>query len=110
MSSTGRGLVLALVLLAPAFGQSAAFEGKTFAAIEFTPAQPLDSADLAKAVPFKKGDSLRAAEISRSIDALFATGRFEDIVAEAEASGAGVTVRYHVELAWFVGSVAVRGK
>ena len=70
----------------------------------------LDPADLMKAQPVRKGDPLRSADVARAIDGLFATGRFEDIVAEAEPSGAGVIVRFVVKNTWFVGGVSVEGK
>ena len=41
---------------------------------------------------------------------LFATGRFADIVAEAEPSGDGVIVRFVTTPAYFIGGVSVEGK
>ena len=70
----------------------------------------LDAGDLAKAVPLKKGEPLKAEDIARAIDGLFATGRFSDIVVDAEPSGDGVIVRFATEPAWFVGGVVVEGK
>jgi len=90
--------------------QTPALEERTIAEIQFSPAQPLDPSDLAKALPFHKGDSFRAAEVARAIDGLFATGRFDDIVVEAEALGEGVIVRFRTQPTWFVGNVAMQGK
>jgi len=47
---------------------------------------------LAKAAPLRKGEPLRADDVAAAIDGLFATGRFADIVAEAEPAGDGVIV------------------
>ena len=93
-----------------ALAQTAPFEGKTIADIRFKPLQPLDPADLAKALDLKKGDVLRADAVARSIDGLFATGRFEDITVEAEPSGTGVILTYSAQLAGFVGNITVQGK
>jgi outer membrane protein insertion porin family len=88
----------------------AQFEGKRIVDIQFKPAQTLDAADLAKALPLKKGDPLRKEDVAHAIDGLFSTGRFEDIVAEAEPSGDGVIVRFVTKNAWFVGGVSIDGK
>jgi outer membrane protein assembly complex protein YaeT len=109
-----RGIVgglLALTLsLSAAFAQTTAYEGRTITKIEFAPLQPLDPADLARTVPLKEGSALHEADVARSIDGLFASGRFEDIVVEAEASGNGVLIRFNTKLAWFVGHVEIKGK
>jgi len=103
--------LLASVALAPAArAQTTTFEGRTIAGIQFSPVQPLDPSDLAKAVPFHKDDPFRAADVARAIDGLFATGRFDDIVVEAESSGAGVIVRFRIQPAWFLGNAAIQGK
>ena len=101
----------ALVLLAScAHAQVGALEGRTIADIQFSPQQPLDAADLATAMPLKKGEPLHAADVAASIDGLFATGRFTDIAVEGELSGNEVVVKFVTQLAWFVGQVGVEGK
>jgi len=90
--------------------QVAQFEGKRIVDIQFAPAQILDPADLAKAQPLKKGDPLRKEDVAHAIDGLFATGSFEDIVAEVEPSGEGVIVRFVTKPAWFVGGISLEGK
>ncbi len=90
--------------------QVAQFEGKRIVDIQFAPAQILDPADLAKAQPLKKGDPLRKEDVAHAIDGLFATGSFEDIVAEVELSGEGVIVRFVTKPAWFVGGISLEGK
>ena len=64
--------------------QTAAFEGSLIADIQFPNGQPLDPADLARALPLKKGQPLRSIDVAYAIDGLFATGRFDDIIVEAE--------------------------
>ena len=97
-------------LVSPARAQVAELEGRTITAVQFTPQQPLDPADLAKAVAFKTGDALHAADVASSIDGLFATGRFADIAVEADPSGNGVAVKFVTKLNAFVAQVAIEGK
>ena len=105
------GLLVIIALSAPlSFSQPNVFEGRRIVDIRFTPQQPLDPADLAKALALKKGEVLTAAAVARSIDGLFATGRFEDIAVQAEPSGAGVVLTFVTQAAWFVGSATIQGK
>src|SRR5881227_2386492 len=90
--------------------QVAQFEGKRIVDIQYSPAQILDAADLAKAQPLKTGEALHQEDVAQAIDGLFATGRFEDILVEAEPSGDGVIVRFVTTSAWFVGGVTIDGK
>jgi outer membrane protein insertion porin family len=100
-----------IVLLAlPALAQLREFENKRITDIQFLPVQPLDPADLARALPFQKGDPLRADDVASAIDNLFASGRFEDIAVEAEPSGDGVLVRFHTQLTSFFGGLKVEGQ
>src|SRR5258708_8627772 len=98
------------VAVSSASAQMAAWEGRRVIDIQFSPAQELDPADLARALSVKKGETLHGEDISRSIDGLFATGRFEDIVVEGEPSGPEVVVRFVTTPTWFVGGVSVEGK
>ena len=90
--------------------QPSAFEGKPIVDIQFPNGQPLDPADLARVLPLKKGEPLHSPDVARAIDGLFATGRFEDIVVEAEPSGNGVIVRFVTQNARFLGGVTIEGK
>jgi outer membrane protein insertion porin family len=109
--SHARRYLCALILAVPAcLAQISQFEGLPIVDIRFTPSQPLDTQDLAKAQPLKRGEPLRPEDVARAIDGLFATGQFEDIVVEGERSGPGVVVRFVVKNTWFVGGVSVEGK
>jgi outer membrane protein insertion porin family len=104
-------IVATLILfVAGAAGQVSEFENQRIVDIQFSPARTLDSSDLAKAVPLKRGELLTAEDVASAIDGLFATGRFADIAVEAERSGDGVIVRFVTQPAWFVGGVVVEGK
>ena len=48
--------------------------------------------------------------MAHAIDGLFATGRFDDIVVEAEPAGEGVIVRFVTQTARFLGGITVEGK
>ena len=93
-----------------AVAQVSKFEGRPIVDITFSPEQPLDPADLATAQPLKMGEPLRAEDVARAIDGLFATGRFEDIVVEAEPAANGVRIIFAVKNTWFVGGVSVEGR
>jgi outer membrane protein assembly complex protein YaeT len=93
-----------------AMAQTSAFEGRLIVDIQFPNGQPLDPADLARVQPLKKGQALHSADVAHAIDGLFATGRFEDIVVEAEPSGDGVIVRFVTQNARFLGGITVQGK
>jgi len=90
--------------------QTSAFEGRTIADVQFPNGQPLDPTDLAHVQPLKKGQPLRAADVALAIDGLFSTGRFEDIVVEAEPSAEGAIVRFVTKNARFLGGITVEGK
>jgi outer membrane protein insertion porin family len=109
--SKGARIILGgAVFAAAAVGQVSRLENQRISDIQLLPPQALDAKDLAKAVPLKKGDALRAEDIAGAIDNLFATGRFADVVVEGERSGEGVIVRFVTQPVWFVGGVAVEGK
>ena len=94
-------------LLKPTAGD-VRFEGKSIAASQFSPAQTLDPADLARVFPLKKGDSLGAETVASAIDGLFSTGRFDDIVVEVEPSGDGVLVRFVTTNTWLTATPSTR--
>ncbi len=108
--TAGRVLAIIALLASSSSGQIAEFENKKLVDIQYSSTKALDAKDLAKAVPLQKGEPLKAEDVASAIDGLFATGRFTDIVAEAEASGDGVIVRFVTTPAWFIGGVTAEGK
>jgi outer membrane protein assembly complex protein YaeT len=108
-----KGLALAALALACVVtcrAQVAQFEGQKIADIQFSNPGILDPADLAVVQLLRKGDTLHAIDVGDTIDAMFATGRFADIVVEAEeAPGGGVIVRFVTQPQLFVGGTAVEG-
>jgi outer membrane protein assembly complex protein YaeT len=99
-------------LSVPAEGQTTAarFTGRHVTAVEFSPSPMLDPADLARVQTIHPGDSLNSGAVAAAIDALFATGRFENIRVEGESQGSGVLVRFVVTPRTFVGGVEIAGK
>lgn len=113
MRPQGRYLPISIIfvsIISLAQAQVSRFEGERIAAIQYLPSQTLDPADLAKAQPLKVGGTLHATEVAEAIDRLFATGRFEDIVVEAQPAGDAVIVRFVTSLNFFIGGVNVAGK
>ena len=96
------------------WAQTAKYEGQPIADIQYSPPeQPLTAAELANAVPLKKGAPLRLADVHAAIERLYATGAYEDIQVDGEpavAPAQGVTVRIVTQNSWFVGNVAVMGR
>lgn len=95
----------------PVLSQTQSFEGKPVADIAFSPPeQPVATPDLLQAVTLKRGAPLRMADVRKSIENLFATGRYEDIQVEAELRGDGVVLRFLTRNSWFVSRVSITGK
>ena len=103
-------IVPALQLMAAApSGGSDAF-GVPIAEILFDPALPPDvqtSAD--HALRLRTGQPLDRVELRGSIHALFRTGRFADIRADAVQVPEGVRLTFQTEPAWFIGNVRIEG-
>jgi len=87
------------------------FEGRRIDSISYSSKPPLHASELERAQILKVGQPLRAADVSETIERLYASGQFDDLRIEAENSpSGGVAVRIVTENRWFIGSVGVRGK
>jgi outer membrane protein assembly complex protein YaeT len=85
----------------------AAFEGRPVVSVGFEPArQPLDAGEMDRVLPVKTGQPYRAADIRAAIERLYATGRYQDIQADASPAANGVAVRFITKTSWFIGDVA----
>jgi len=89
--------------------QTLEFAGRRIRSIEYAPSNVLHPKDLDRLRLLKPGDLYRADDIAEQIDRLFATGLFEDIAAEVDPSGDGVTVRFVTQPARFVGGLTITG-
>jgi outer membrane protein insertion porin family len=99
------------ILASPAPAAPEDFEGKPIASIAFDPPQrALLPEEMARLLPLKVGTPLLSATVRDAIEKLFATGRYEDILIDAEAaSGGGVALRILTQPSWFVGRISVVG-
>jgi outer membrane protein assembly complex protein YaeT len=100
-------------LLSMAWAGAAAGEnwfGQPVAEIAFSPpAQPIPPARLAELIPLQTGQRLDADVVRRSIQAMFATGRYADIRVDAAPGEGGVKVTFLTTDNWFIGPVKILG-
>ncbi len=62
-------------------------------------------------MPLKANEPLHLTDVHRTIERLYATGRYQDIAIDAEPVGtAGVAIKISTKNSWFIGRVAVDGK
>ncbi len=92
------------------FGTIAPYLGLTIDQIEMPGVPPDEAASLLAATPLKTGEPLTREALHGAMQALFATGRFSDIQAEADRTDtAGVRLRFLTTANFFVGMVAIEG-
>lgn len=77
--------------------------------IEFPGLAAEEGATLKVTTQLKIGDPLTREALHNAMQALFATGRFADIQAEAEHTGTGVRLRFVTAPNYFVGQLNVEG-
>ncbi len=95
---------------ATAFGTITPYLGLTIDQIELPGVSPEESAALIAATPLKIGEPLTRDNLHDAMQALYASGRFADIQAEADrAETAGVRLRFLTVANFFVGMVTVDG-
>lgn len=104
------GILVTTALPQIAVAQYQQFEGQQIAVIRFDPAeQPLDADELHRILPLKAGEPLKADNVRAAIARLFATGRYADIVVEAQPYDNGVAITFLTKHRWFVGGVRNAG-
>ncbi len=92
------------------FGAIAPYLGLTLDQIEIPGVPPEEAAALLAATPLKVGEPLTRDALHHAMQALFSTGRFSDIQAEADrAETTGVRLRFLTVANFFVGIVAIEG-
>ncbi len=92
------------------FGAIVPYLGLTIDGIEFPGVAPEEAAALIALTPMKVGEPLTRDGLHDALKALFASGRFSDIQAEANrAETAGVRIRFVTTANFFVGIVLVEG-
>jgi len=92
------------------FGAITSYLGLAIDRIELPGVPPEEAAALLGATPLKIGEPLTRDALHDAMQALFATGRFSDIQAEAgRTETAGVRLRFLTVANFFVGMVAIEG-
>lgn len=92
------------------FGAIAPYLGLAIDQIELPGVLPEDAASLLAATPLKIGEPLTRENLHDAMQALFATGRFSDIQAEADRTDtAGVRLRFLTVANYFVGMRTIEG-
>jgi outer membrane protein assembly complex protein YaeT len=91
------------------FGAIAPYLGLPIDQIELPGVLPEDVAALLASTPLKTGAPLTRENLHDAMQALFATGRFSDIQAEADRTAAGVRLRFLTVANYFVGMVTIEG-
>jgi len=93
-----------------AAGGSQLYVGRTIGRIDFEPPeQPLPRAELDRLLPLHPGRPLREEDVRQTHQKLFDTGRFSDVMIDAEPLGDGVALRVSTSLNYFVGGVSFDG-
>jgi len=92
------------------FGAITPYLGLAIDEIDFPGVAPAEAAALVASTTLKVGEPLTRDNLHDAMKALFATGRFSDIQAEADRTvTAGVRLRFLTVANYFVGMVAVEG-
>ncbi len=92
------------------FGTIVPYIGLTIEQIELTGVPPEEASQLLAATPLKIGEPLTRENLHDAMQALFGTGRFADIQAEADRSGTtGVSLRFLTVANFFVGMLTMEG-
>jgi len=92
------------------FGTITPYLGLTIDRIELPGVPPEEAATLLSATPLKIGEPLTREALHDAMQALFATGRFADIQAEADRTEtAGVSLRFLTTANFFVGMLTIEG-
>jgi outer membrane protein insertion porin family len=90
--------------------QNPKFEGLPVRTIVFEPRdQPVEASELHQILPLHMNEPLRMADIRASIERLFATGRYADIVVDAQPYQDGVAIRFLTKNSWFIGAISASG-
>lgn len=91
-------------------GNITSYLGLPIDGIEMAGIAPEEAASLIAILPLKVGTPLTRDALHDAMKALYATGRFADIQAEADRTDtAGVRLRFHTTANYFVGIITIEG-
>ena len=104
--------ILGICLGVPALAQSSTNEllGKPIAEIKFAGNEAVSADPLTEYLTIRVGDKFEQAGVSSSIKSLFATGKFSNIVVEADQNPQGVVLTFTLQGKYFVGAVYLDGR
>ena len=71
--------------------------------------QPIPPEQIRISLQLRPGDRLDEATLGQAIERLFATGRYEDIVASGDEAASGVAVTFHTRSKYFLSHITVDG-
>jgi outer membrane protein insertion porin family len=91
------------------FGSIVPYLGLTIGRIELPGVPQEEVVGLVAAMPLKIGEPLTRENLHDAMQALYATGRFADIQAEADRIDTGVRLRFQTVANYFVGTVTIEG-
>lgn len=101
---------VSLLALSGANAQSLRYEGQKIAGIFLEPRdQPLTRDQIGLSLGVRPGDEFDELQLSKAIQRLYATGRYSNIVVDAESGADGVTLTFRTTPAYFVSGVSVTG-
>jgi outer membrane protein assembly factor BamA len=86
------------------------YEGRRIDGITFVPVrQPLAPETIKQIVPLKTGSPFHTSDARETIQKLYATGRYDDIVIDASPHGDGIMITITTLNSWFIGRVEIQG-
>ncbi len=85
-------------------------EGRRITQIRFDPpTQPYGIAQLRELVAVQAGEELSMAAVRKSIEKLYATGRFQDVAVDATEGDGGIILTFQTVNRWFIGGQRIEG-
>lgn len=85
-------------------------EGRRITQIRFDPpTQPYGIAQLRDLVAVQAGEELSMAAVRKSIEKLYATGRFQDVAVDATEGDGGIILTFQTVNRWFIGGQRIEG-
>jgi len=90
--------------------QSDLYEGRPIESVQFDPEkQPLTHDQLLAMIPLRSGQALHVSDVRATIERLFKTGEYSDIVVDAANGASGVILKVITKPNFFVGHISVNG-
>ena len=85
------------------------FQGATVSEIRFVTDAPFDTSELSSEISVKVGEPLSVRQVQSSVEALFNTGNFRDVVVDASRTGMDVIVTFRLSIHYRVADIDLEG-